>query len=100
MAIVADIEDLAAAEFLLMLSANQKSGKLTGISDENKLMVAFRQGSIVYAGSTAVRERVGSILVSRKMITEEQLQEAIARQKAATGVNHLGNILVENSSRL
>ncbi|MCP4901227.1 MAG: DUF4388 domain-containing protein, partial [bacterium] len=95
MAIVADIEDLAAAEFLLMLSANQKSGKLTGISDDNKLMVAFRQGSIVYAGSTAVRERVGSILVGRGLITEEQLQEAITRQKSGSGVNHLGNILVD-----
>lgn len=95
MAIVADIKDLAAAEFLLMLSANQKSGKLTGVNDEHKIMVTFRQGSIVYAGSTAVRERVGSILVSRKLITEDQLQEAINHQKSHDGVNHLGNILVE-----
>ncbi len=95
MAIVAEIEDMAAAEFLLMLSANQKSGKLTGVSDEHKIMVTFRQGSIVYAGSTAARERVGSILVSRKMITDEQLQKAIAYQKTQPGVNHLGSILVE-----
>lgn len=95
MAIVADIQDLAAAEFLLMLSMNQKSGKLVAVNGDEKAMVAFRNGSIVYAASTAIRERVGSILLSLGLVTEIDLQHAIDIQKAAPGVKHLGNILVE-----
>ena len=95
MPIIADIDDLSAAEFLLMLSLNQKTGKVTGISGNHKVIVAFRNGSIVYAASTAVRERIGSILVGRKLVSEEDLQAAIEQQQAEPGLKHLGNILVE-----
>ncbi len=93
-AIIADIEDLAATEFLLMLSLNRKSGRLSGVRGNERVMVALDQGAIVYAASTAVRERVGNILVSRRLITEEQLQEALAEQQRQPAGVYLGNILV------
>ncbi len=95
MAIIADIEDLAPAEFLLMLSLNRKSGKLTVVRGEHKALVAFRNGSIVYAASTAVRERIGTMLVNRKLVTEQDLLAALAQQEREPGVKHLGSILVE-----
>ncbi len=98
MAIVADLYDLSAAEFLLMLSLNRKSGRLEGVNGDRKVMLAFREGSIVYAGSTEVRERLGSILVSRKLVTEEQLQAALQRHTDEGQTTLLGNILVENGA--
>ncbi len=95
MAIVADLYDLTAAEFLLMLSLNRKTGKLTAASSEHKVVIAFRAGSIVYAASTVVRERIGSILVGRGLVSEEQLREALATHAAEGHVRHLGNILIE-----
>ena len=95
MAIVADIADLSAAEFLLMLSLNQKSGKLTGGCDETRVQVVFRNGSIVYAASTTVGERIGSLLVRRGLVREATLQQAVRTQQEEPGVKHLGTILVE-----
>ncbi len=95
MAIIADILDLAAAEFLLMLARTEKSGKLAAVDGEEKVMLGFRNGSIVYAASTAIRERVGSMLVSRGLLTEINLKHAIDIQQATPGVRHLGNILVD-----
>jgi hypothetical protein len=95
MAIVADVYDLSAAEFLLMLSLNRKSGRLEGVNGEHRVMVAFQNGSIVYAGSTAVTERLGSILVSRNLVTEEQLQSALRVHKESEKGTLLGNVLVE-----
>jgi hypothetical protein len=93
--IVADIYDLPAAEFLLMLSLNRKTGKLTGVSGEHKVMVAVQDGSIVYAASTSTRERIGSLLVSRGLVTEAQVQAALERHTAEGQRTLLGNILVE-----
>ncbi len=95
MPIIADLDDLAPAEFLLMLSLNRKTGKLTGTKDDDKVMVAFRNGSIVYAASTSVRERIGSLLVGRGLVSEDDVQEAIRQQESSEEVRHLGNILVD-----
>jgi len=95
MAIIADLDDLSASEFLLLLSLNRKTGRLSAVNGDQKVLLAFRDGAIVYAASTAVRERVGSILVSRNLVTEDTLRYAIAQQKQERGVKHLGNILVE-----
>ena len=56
MTITADLDDLTAAEFLLMLALNRKTGRLTVKSEEGRVKVAFREGAIVYAASTGVRE--------------------------------------------
>ena len=95
MTITADIEDLAAADFMMVLAQNQKTGQLTIENGDDRLKLAFRNGDIVYASSTGVRETVGAMLVRREMISEEQLETALQRQKQRAGGALLGQILIE-----
>jgi len=93
--ITADFEDLAVNEFMMMLAHNQKTGQLTIKRGDDRVMLAFRDGTIVYATSTGVRETVGSMLVRRGLIDEDQLREALQRQQRTEEVALLGQILVE-----
>jgi len=93
--ITADIEDLGAADFMMVLAQNQKTGQLTIENGDERLKLAFRDGAIVYAASTGVRETVGAMLVRRELINQEQLEAALQRQKEQKGTALLGQILVE-----
>jgi hypothetical protein len=93
--IVADIEDLAPAEFLLMLSLTSKTGKLSCVWQGNKTLLMLREGSIVYAAAPSVRERLGSMLVNRGLVSEEQLLAALETQKSSSEPGLLGSILVD-----
>lgn len=95
MTITADIEDLAAADFMMVLAQNLKTGQLTIENGDDRLKLAFRNGAIVYASSTGVRETVGAMLVRRGLISEEQLETALKRQKNQEGTALLGQILID-----
>jgi hypothetical protein len=95
MPIIADIEDLAPAELLLVLSLTRKTGRLCATHDGQKILLALSEGSIVYAASPAVRERLGSILVNRGAVSERELQRALDRQSQEVEPRVLGTILVE-----
>ncbi len=95
MTITADIEDLGAADFMMLLAQNQKTGQLTIENGEDRLKLAFRDGAIVYAASTGIRETVGAMLVRRELITEKQLEKALRVQKQRDGSALLGQILIE-----
>jgi len=93
--ITADIEDLTAADFMMLLAQNRKTGQLTIENGDERLKLAFRDGDIVYASSTGIRETVGAMLVRRGLISEEQLENALERQKQKDGAALLGQILIE-----
>ena len=95
MTITADIEDLAVADFMMVLAQNQKTGQVTIENGDDRLKLAFRNGNIVYAASTGVRETVGAMLVRRGLVDEEQLETALRLQKKREGGALLGQILVE-----
>jgi hypothetical protein len=93
--IVADIKDLAPAELLMTLSMTSKTGKLSSVWEGHKTLLVLRDGAIVYAASPTVRERLGSMLVNRGLVSEEQLLEALRLQEAEVGAGLLGSILVD-----
>jgi hypothetical protein len=93
--ITADIEDLTVADFMMVLAQNQKTGQLTIENGDDRLKLAFRDGQIVYAASTGVRETVGAMLVRRGLISEEQLEEALELQQKQEGSALLGQILTD-----
>lgn len=95
MPIIADFDDLAPAELLLVLSLSCKTGRVTATRGDQKIMITLRNGSIVYAASPAVRERLGDILVKRGAISEHDLQRALDRQGHLLEPKVLGTILVE-----
>jgi hypothetical protein len=93
--IIADIEDLAPAEFLMVLSLAAKSGRMYATRDDQKIMLVLRRGSIVHAASPATRERLGGILVNRGAISEPDLRRALERQSQQLEPKVLGTVLVE-----
>ena len=95
MTITADIEDLAAADLMMVLAQNLKTGQLTIENGDDRIKLAFRNGAIVYASSTGVRETVGAMLVRRELISAKQLEEALQRQKKHDGGALLGQILID-----
>ena len=95
MTITADIEDLTVADFMMVLAHSQKTGQLTIENGDDRLRLAFRDGHIVYAASTGVRETVGAMLVRRELISEEQLEEALRLQSEHESNALLGTILVD-----
>ena len=95
MPIIADFDDLAPAELLLVLSLSCKTGRVTATRGDQKIMITLRNGSIVYAASPTIRERLGDILVKRGAISEHDLQRALDRQGHLLEPKVLGTILVE-----
>ncbi len=95
MPIVVDVEDLAAAEFLLMLSLTSKTGKLSAVRRGHKILLGLKDGSVVYAAQPAVRERLGSVLINRGLISEDDLYRALEIQREEKGSRLLGTILVD-----
>lgn len=95
MPIVADLDDLSGAEFLMTLALNRKTGRLAAESGSQKVQVVVREGSIVYAASTGAREAIGAMLVRRGLIRQAELEQALDRQRESARTVHLGNILVE-----
>jgi len=93
--ITADLEDLTLADFMMLLAQNQKTGQLTIETGDDRLKLAFRNGDIVYAASTGVRETVGAMLVRRELISDKQLEKALHIQSNQEGAALLGQILIE-----
>lgn len=89
------LADVPLPELLQFLSSGQKSGRLSLSRREDEGLVLFREGQIVYAASSSVRESFGSIVVGRGLISEATLMEALERQHAPGEERRLGAILVE-----
>jgi hypothetical protein len=83
---------------MMMLAHNRKTGQLTIERDNDRVKLAFRNGDIVYAASTAVRETIGAMLIRRDLICEAELEAALELQKRREDPPLLGQILVEMGS--
>ncbi len=95
MTITADLQDLTVAEFMMMLAHNRKTGQLTIERGSDRVRLAFREGDIVYAASSAVRETIGAMLIRRGLICEAELEAALEIQQRRKNKPLLGQILVE-----
>lgn len=89
------LEDIPLPELLQFLSANDKTGRLSLSRREGDGLVVLKEGRIVYAASSSIRETFGNILLCRGLISEPTLMEAIERQHWPGEAKRLGAILVE-----
>ncbi len=95
MALVGRLEDLPLAEIFQVLSLFRKSGKLTLSRGETTGVFLFNAGKVFHASNGFSAPSVGEFLVSRKLITEETLNAALATQRLSDERKKLGAILVE-----
>jgi hypothetical protein len=94
-ALAGKLEDVQPAEILQFLAMSEKTGKLTFTTGTAEGLVVFRQGRIIYAASSSIRETFGSIVMSVDLVGEDQLHEALYQQHRSGTEKRLGTILVE-----
>lgn len=89
---------LSAREFLGLLhvlSTSGHSGRLSLTSAAARALLVLRQGRLIYAASTSVRETLGNILVCEHLIDEDTLAKALELQHQRRHQVRLGSLLQE-----
>jgi len=90
-----NLQDFNPGELIQVCGLLGKSGRLLLERSDQEGLIVFRKGRIIYAASASVRENLGSLLLARKLISEDELMEALERKDRETETRRLGNILVE-----
>lgn len=83
MSFTGDLEHLPIVDIIQLLHAARKSGTLTVHNLKGDSQLVFRDGFIVSANSARNTLRIGRILLEINAITEADLEQALAEQKAA-----------------
>jgi hypothetical protein len=96
MALRGTLQDFGLADIFQLIGIQRKTGVLSLKTERETVTVAFVDGQVVGADSSARRleDRLGSVLAKSGRISEAQLQEALRLQKST--LKRLGNILVES----
>jgi hypothetical protein len=92
------LEEIELAELLHFLALNNRTGKVTLSRRDGHGLIVVREGRIVYAASSSIRETLGSILVTRGLVTPEALAAALDHQHASAEGRRIGDLLVERGS--
>ena len=76
------------------LSARSATGLLTIKSPMGEKQIGFHEGLVsVFSDKKSERMRIGDVLLARKVITEEELKEALDFQKESKAQARLGEVL-------
>jgi Domain of unknown function (DUF4388) len=89
------LDNIPLPEVLNFLAVTSKSGRLGLTRRDGQGLILMRRGRIIYAASSSVRTTFGNILVSRGVIDEKALLDALERQHFAQEEKRLGQVLVE-----
>jgi hypothetical protein len=92
------LEEVDLAELLHFLALNNRTGKVSITRRDGHGLVVVREGRIIYAASSSIRETFGNILVRRGLVSPETLAVALERQHASGDDRKLGFILMEMGS--
>lgn len=95
MSTTGDLEQFPFSEFLSSLASLSKSGRLTLSRYDERGLVLLREGRIVHAATSSLRETLGSLLVGERLVTEDELARALDIQRTSDREQRLGNILVD-----
>ena len=95
MSLSGTLEDFNPIELIAIFDLVEKSGKLTLTQGTEEGLVVFRRGRIIYASSSGFRESLGSMLLARGLVREEELVEALGTQATSSEEKRLGTILIE-----
>jgi len=90
------IEDLGLADIFQIVGLSKRSGVLTIIRKEGSGRLVFNEGKVVYASSDQ-SGRLGSNLVGKNIISNEDLEKGLRFQKIHSPKKPIGTILMEMS---
>lgn len=90
------LEDLGISDILQILSLSKKSGTLSLKNKQAEGAVSFIDGQVVRAVSTEFPDGLGQLLQTENLVTEEQVEQALAMQRENSQHKPLGVLLAEN----
>ncbi len=95
MSLVGRLEDLALSDIFQIISLSKKTGTLVLKGAAGAAVVVFKDGQVIQAATDDLRDTLGNILISKGIIGETELENALEEQKKLKGAKRLGQILVE-----
>jgi hypothetical protein len=93
MVLKGDLETINLPDILQLLEGAKKTGALSIRRHLEEKRLYFKKGMLVFASSTEDREKLGSVLLSLRLINERKLEEA--RQAQTESGRRLGTVLLE-----
>lgn len=95
MAIKGSFKEVSLPDVLQLLAVGRKTGCLKVTDGSNFGSIYFKDGKISFANLLNRPDRLGDRLFSRGLITAQQQEEALKKQKEEDGKRRLGVILLE-----
>lgn len=95
MSLVGNLEDLGLGDILQIVSLSRKSGVLSLSSRDREGRIAFRNGQVIRATSSVLRENVGDLLLNKGLVTLDVLKKAVLIQRSSEQPPRLGKILAD-----
>lgn len=89
------IDKFTLAEILQLIAAGRKTGTLGIQREDSIVMIYFEQGDIIYAYGPRQTFHLGRLLRDRKIISSEQLEDAVNTQARTENSKRLGEILIQ-----
>lgn len=96
MQLTGNLEDLGMGEIFQILNFSGKSGVLRLRNTKMDGSIVFKDGNVVKAACSALKEGVGEMLLKENAISGRQLEEAKEKQKDSAYAEPLGRILVRD----
>ncbi len=88
-----NIEKFTLPEIFQLIASSRKSGTLGIQKDDSIVMVYFKDGEIIYGYGPRQTFHLGQLLKEKKIISEEQLEQAVAIQARTENSKRLGEIM-------
>lgn len=96
MQLVGNIEDLGLGEILQIVSFSRKSGILRLNSRKREGCIVFKDGNVVRAASSVIKEGVCDVLLKDGTLTSEQVREAKRIQESGGFKETIGTLLIKD----
>jgi len=87
------LDDLGICDILQLLSLSKKTGTLYLESGSCRGCVSFQRGQVIRATSSDIPQELGQLLKGFRLITEEQLEEALLYQQRLEQYRPLGEVV-------
>lgn len=97
MAIKGSLTEAALADVIQLLAYSGKSGCLSVTDAQNFGNIFIKEGKIVYATIINKEQRLGDVLIQKKIVDQATLDQALLRQKSEKK-KRIGEILLEMGS--
>src|SRR5512133_2370806 len=95
MSLVGNLEDLSLPDILQIVSLSKKSGILMLEREGQQGKIIIRQGKVIQTISPRPGKTLGELLTARGLLRPDDLKRALELQRAGSGRELLGGILVK-----